>query len=38
VHPVIVRKRALPVVSLTSEVAAMIGVVNRMGMVEVFAY
>jgi D-sedoheptulose 7-phosphate isomerase len=38
VHPVIVGKRALPAISLTSDVATVTGVANRMGMAEVFAH
>jgi D-sedoheptulose 7-phosphate isomerase len=38
VHPVIVGKRALPAISLTSDVATLTGVANRFGMAEVFAH
>ncbi|HKS50013.1 MAG TPA: SIS domain-containing protein [Amycolatopsis sp.] len=38
VHPVIVGKRALPAVSLTSDVATLTGVANRRGLVEVFSH
>jgi D-sedoheptulose 7-phosphate isomerase len=38
VHPVIVGKRALPAVSLTSDVATLTGVANRSGYSEVFAH
>jgi D-sedoheptulose 7-phosphate isomerase len=38
VHPVIVGKRALPAISLTSDVATLTGVANRVGMAETFAH
>jgi D-sedoheptulose 7-phosphate isomerase len=38
VHPVIVGKRALPAISLTSDVATLTGVANRVGMGQVFAH
>jgi D-sedoheptulose 7-phosphate isomerase len=38
VHPVIVGKRALPAVSLTSDVATVTGVANGEGLDEVFAH
>lgn len=38
VHPVIVGKRALPAISLTSDVATLTGVANRHGLAEVFAH
>lgn len=38
VHPVIVGKRALPAISLTSDVATLTGVANRFGLDEVFAH
>ncbi|HVM13967.1 MAG TPA: SIS domain-containing protein [Egibacteraceae bacterium] len=38
VHPVIVGKRALPGISLTSDVATLTGVANRDGFEEVFAH
>ncbi|TVT38219.1 SIS domain-containing protein [Amycolatopsis rhizosphaerae] len=38
VHPVIVGKRALPAISLTSDVATLTGVANRAGLEEVFAH
>jgi len=38
VHPVIVGKRALPALSLTSDVATLTGVANRVGLAEVFAH
>lgn len=38
VHPVIVGKRALPGISLTSDVATITGVANRDGFTEVFAH
>lgn len=38
VHPVIVGKRALPAISLTSDVATVTGVANGAGMDEVFAH
>jgi D-sedoheptulose 7-phosphate isomerase len=38
VHPVIVGKRALPAVSLTSDVATVTGVANRAGLDEIFAH
>jgi D-sedoheptulose 7-phosphate isomerase len=38
VHPVIVGKRALPAVSLTSDVATLTGIANRHGLAEVFAH
>ncbi len=38
VHPVIVGKRALPAVSLTSDVATVTGVANRVGLEEIFAH
>lgn len=38
VHPVIVGKRALPAVSLTSDVATVTGVANRAGLEEIFAH
>lgn len=38
VHPVIVGKRALPAVSLTSDVATLTGIANRVGLAEIFAH
>src|SRR3954467_2718769 len=38
VHPVIVGKRALPAISLPSDVATWTGVANRMGRAETFAH
>jgi len=38
VHPVIVGKRALPAVSLTTDVATVTGVAAREGMAEIFAH
>ncbi|WP_181777011.1 D-sedoheptulose-7-phosphate isomerase [Amycolatopsis pittospori] len=38
VHPVIVGKRALPALSLTSDVATLTGIANRAGLDEVFAH
>jgi D-sedoheptulose 7-phosphate isomerase len=38
VHPVIIGKRALPALSLTSDVATLTGVANRAGLSEVFAH
>ncbi|WP_236004516.1 D-sedoheptulose-7-phosphate isomerase [Amycolatopsis pittospori] len=38
VHPVIVGKRALPALSLTSDVATLTGIANREGLAEVFAH
>jgi D-sedoheptulose 7-phosphate isomerase len=38
VHPVVVGKRALPAMSLTSDVGTLTGVANREGFEEVFAY
>jgi D-sedoheptulose 7-phosphate isomerase len=38
VHPVIIGKRALPALSLTSDVATLTGVANRTGLSEVFAH
>jgi D-sedoheptulose 7-phosphate isomerase len=38
VHPVIVGKRALPAISLTSDIATITGVANRAGLAEVFSY
>lgn len=38
VHPVLVGKRALPGISLTSDVATITGVANREGFAEVFAH
>jgi D-sedoheptulose 7-phosphate isomerase len=38
VHPVIVGKRALPAISLTSDVATLTGVANRLGLAETFAH
>lgn len=38
VHPVVVGKRALPAISLTSDVATLTGVARRFGMDEVFAH
>ncbi len=38
VHPVIVGKRALPAISLTSDVATLTGIANRAGLTEVFAH
>jgi len=38
VHPVIVGKRALPAISLTSDVATLTGIANRVGMAETFAH
>ena len=37
-HPVIVGKRALPAVSLTSDVATLTGIANRFGLAETFAH
>lgn len=37
-HPVIVGKRALPVISLTSDVATVTGVAARSGMAAIFSY
>lgn len=38
VHPVIVGKRALPSISLTSDIATVTGVANREGFDEIFAH
>ncbi|MFL6142092.1 MAG: SIS domain-containing protein [Labedaea sp.] len=38
VHPVIVGKRALPAISLTSDVATLTGIANRVGLAETFAH
>lgn len=38
VHPVIVGKRALPAISLTSDVATLTGIANQFGMAETFAH
>jgi D-sedoheptulose 7-phosphate isomerase len=38
VHPVIVGKRALPAISLTSDVATLTGVANELGLAETFAH
>jgi D-sedoheptulose 7-phosphate isomerase len=38
VHPVIVGKRALPAISLTSDVATLTGIANRFGLDEIFAH
>ena len=38
VHPVIVGKRALPAVSLTSDVATLTGIAQRHGFAEIFAH
>lgn len=38
VHPVIVGKRALPAISLTSDVATLTGIANRVGLSETFAH
>jgi len=38
VHPVIVGKRALPAISLTSDVATLTSVANRLGLAETFAH
>jgi D-sedoheptulose 7-phosphate isomerase len=38
VHPVIVGKRALPAISLTSDVATLTGVASRVGLAETFAH
>jgi D-sedoheptulose 7-phosphate isomerase len=38
VHPVIVGKRALPAISLTTDVATLTGVAAREGMAQIFAY
>ncbi|WP_037321669.1 D-sedoheptulose-7-phosphate isomerase [Amycolatopsis orientalis] len=38
VHPVIVGKRALPALSLTSDVATLTGIANREGLAEAFAH
>ena len=38
VHPVIVGKRALPALSLTSDVATLTGIANRVGLAETFAH
>jgi D-sedoheptulose 7-phosphate isomerase len=38
VHPVIVGKRALPAISLTSDVATLTGIANRVGMADTFAH
>jgi D-sedoheptulose 7-phosphate isomerase len=37
VHPVIVGKRALPAISLTSDIATVTGIATRTGMAEIFA-
>jgi D-sedoheptulose 7-phosphate isomerase len=38
VHPVIVGKRALPAISLTSDVATLTGIAKQVGMAETFAH
>jgi D-sedoheptulose 7-phosphate isomerase len=38
VHPVIVGKRALPAISLTTDVATVTGIAERKGMAEIFAH
>jgi D-sedoheptulose 7-phosphate isomerase len=38
VHPVIVGKRALPAISLTSDVATLTGIANQFGLEETFAH
>jgi D-sedoheptulose 7-phosphate isomerase len=38
VHPVIVGKRALPAISLTSDIATVTGIAARSGMAAIFAY
>jgi D-sedoheptulose 7-phosphate isomerase len=38
VHPVIVGKRALPAMSLTSDVATLTGIANEVGLAETFAH
>ncbi len=38
VHPVIVGKRALPAISLTTDIATITGVANRDGLAEIFAH
>jgi D-sedoheptulose 7-phosphate isomerase len=38
VHPVIVGKRALPAISLTTDMATVTGIANRLGFDEVFAH
>jgi D-sedoheptulose 7-phosphate isomerase len=38
VHPVLVGKRALPALSLTSDVATLTGVADRKGFAEIFAH
>ena len=38
VHPVIVGKRALPAISLTSDIATITGVAAQQGMTEIFEY
>jgi D-sedoheptulose 7-phosphate isomerase len=38
VHPVIVGKRALPAISLTSDVATLTGVAGHAGLAEIFAH
>ena len=38
VHPVVVGKRALPAISLTSDVATLTGIANRAGFAEIFAH
>lgn len=38
VHPVIVGKRALPAISLTSDIATVTGIAERHGLAEVFAH
>jgi D-sedoheptulose 7-phosphate isomerase len=38
VHPVIVGKRALPAISLTTDVATVLGVAARSGLAEIFAH
>lgn len=38
VHPVIVGKRALPAISLTSDIATVTGVASRQGFTEIFAH
>ena len=38
VHPVIVGKLALPALSLTSDVATLTGIANRVGLAEIFAH
>jgi D-sedoheptulose 7-phosphate isomerase len=38
VHPVLVGKRALPALSLTTDVATVTGIANRFGFAEIFAH